>query len=220
MATKVVGGSEPVERREVDARGAEIRECDPLEPQVVAKGRVHAGQSGVFMAGSIALLVSAWGGIVPYVGPLFGYGGNGSGAWHWDLAHTVLALIPGAAGVLLALFVMAETRGIKMGRGRMSLATAGVLLMACGAWFAIGFLAWPVLTSGTSYFTAGSHLRLLADEIGYSIGTGIVLVVCGAFIDGWAARHQPRGAVVADRPARVEWTERIERAPGTVESGI
>jgi hypothetical protein len=174
---------------------------------------VRPGRFGLGVAAVVAILVSAWGGIVPYVGPLFGYSGDGSGAWAWNLAHGALALAPGILGVLLGFFVLAESRGVVVGRGRLSLATAGVLLMVCGAWFAIGPLAWPVLSNGSTYFVATSHLRVLADEVGYSIGTGLVLVICGAFVDGWASRHQRRAKVV---PRSV----RADAMTGRVESGI
>jgi hypothetical protein len=165
-----------------------------------ARARARLGRIGLGTAGVVAVVVSAWGGIVPYVGPLFGYSGDGSGSWHWNLAHAILALIPGVAGMLVGLFVLAESRGVTVGRGRLSLATAGTLLMACGAWFAIGPLAWPVISSGNSaYFVGGTHLSVLAYEVGYSIGTGIVLVICGAFVDGWASRHQPKATVVPRR---------------------
>jgi hypothetical protein len=166
------------------------------------------------MAGIVAMLVSVWGGIVPYVGPIFGYSGDGSGSWHWNLAHAVLGLVPGAVGLVLGFLILAESRGVMVGKGRISLATAGTLLMICGAWFVVGPFAWPVLASTGAYFAAGSHLRMLEYEIGYSIGTGIVLVVCGAFVDGWASRHQPRASL-----AREEFLP-AERAPETVETGI
>jgi hypothetical protein len=119
----------------------------------------------------------------------------------------VLALIPGALGVLLGFVVIGEARGAAVGRRRLTLATAGMLLVLCGAWFVIGPFAWPVLVSGGSYFAGGSPLRVLAYQIGYSIGTGTVLVACGAFVAGWAARPQPQlaapsePAVPEERPA-------------------
>jgi hypothetical protein len=181
-------------------REVTAEQSQETEERELVRARVRVGQVGIGLAGVIALLASAWGGIVPYVGPVLGYGIDGSGSWHWSLAHTVLSLVPGVAGVLLGLFVLAESRGISLGRGRLSLATAGLLLMVCGAWFAIGPLAWPVLSNGTGYFRAGTHLRFLADEVGSSIGVGIILVVCGAFIDGWASRHRPKSMVVTSEP--------------------
>lgn len=175
MSTSTIAGSDRVDRQEHEIRA-----------------RVHPAGFGLGAAGVVAVLVSAWGGIVPYVGPLFDYSGDGSGSWHWNLAHAVLALAPGILGVLLGVFVIAESRGVVVGKGRLTLATAGTLLMICGAWFAVGPLAWPILSNGSGYFVASTHLRVLAYEVGYSIGTGLILVVCGAFVDGWASRHQSK----------------------------
>ena len=159
--------------------------------------RVRPGRLGIGAAGCVAVLVSVWGGIVPYVGPLFNSSTDGFAAWRWNLAHTVLALLPGAAGALLGFFVLAESRDVTVRNGRMSLAaTAGVLLMVCGAWFAIGPLAWPVISSGGSYFVARSDLRILAYEVGFSIGTGIVLV-CAVPSSTAGLGHRPATAVSA-----------------------
>lgn len=199
MSTSAIAGGDRVERQEVGTR--EVRT------------RAHLGRVGIGTAGVVAVLVSIWGGIVPYVGPLFNYSGDGSGSWHWNLAHAVLALAPGVLGVLLGLFVIAESRGVVVGKGRLSLATAGTLLIVCGAWFAIGPLAWPVIDNGSGYFVASTHLRVLAYEVGYSIGTGLILVVCGAFVDGWASRHQPKATAVTAAPA-------TDSSSGPIESGV
>jgi hypothetical protein len=126
------------------------------------------------------------------------------------MPHAVLAVIPGAVGVFFGFVVLGEARGVVFGRGRITLAMAGTILMIVGAWFAIGPFAWPVLASTGPYFVSGSHMRVLAYELGYSIGVGIVLVVCGAFVDGWAARHQPRLTNLGD--SRAEPDPRESRA--------
>jgi hypothetical protein len=202
MSTSAIAGGDRVERQDVATR--EVRT------------RAHVGRLGIGTAGVVAVLVSAWGGIVPYVGPLFNYSGDGSGSWHWSLAHAVLALAPGVLGVLLGLFVIAESRGVVVGKGRLSLATAGTLLILCGAWFAVGPLAWPVIDNGSGYFVASTHLRVLAYEVGYSIGTGLMLVMCGAFVDGWAARHQPD----ATDATAVTSPSAADPSPGPIESGV
>lgn len=160
--------------------------------------RLRLGRVGLGTAGFVALLAAAWGGIVPYVGPLFGFSADGAGSWHWSLAHSLLFLAPGALGVLLGLFVIAESRGVVVGKGRLSLATAGTLLILCGAWFAIGTYAWPVLNNSGTYFANASHLRYLTYELGYSVGVGLVLVMCGGFVAGWASRHSPNSVMAAD----------------------
>jgi hypothetical protein len=168
------------------------------------RDRVGVGSVKLAVIGVVAIVTSAWGGIVPYVGPIFGFSADGSGSWYWNAAHAVLALIPGALGVFLGFVVMEEARGAAVGRRRMTLTIAGTLLALCGAWFAIGPFAWPALSSAVSYFGAGSHLRALAYIIGYGVGPGVVLVGCGAFVAGWAARPQPQLAAPAEPPITPE----------------
>lgn len=186
MTTGTLTGNESFGRSKVEPRDKSMR---------LRLGRVGLGTAGV-----VAVLASAWGGIVPYVGPIFGFSADGAGSWYWNLAHSVLALVPGAIGVLLGLFVIAESRGVTVGKGRLSLATAGTLLILCGAWFAVGPYAWPVLTNSGTYIAASTHTRFLTYELGYSVGVGLVLVMCGAFVAGWASRHSPQSAVVAETP--------------------
>ncbi len=178
-----------------------------------ARVRLRPRRSGLVVAGVVAVVVSAWGGVIPYLGPTFGFSGDGSGSWHWSLAHSVLALIPGAAGVLLGLFVIGAARRTAVNRGRLTLAMAGTLLMVCGAWFALGPLAWPVIYHGDVYFVmTASHLRFLGYEAGYAIGTGLIVFGCGGFVSGWASRHQRRESLPMAR------TEAVPSQP--VESGI
>ncbi len=224
MATRTIPEDPRVERRAADdpmvdarARGtAEPVAAEPVAAEPVYEGPAHVGRFGVATVGLIALLVSAWGGIVPYVGPLFGFSGDHSPAWQWNMSHTLLALIPGAAGVLLGFFVIGAARRTTVARGRLSLGTAGVLLMVCGAWFAIGPLAWPVLYHGDYFVHAVSPLRFLAYDVGYAIGTGLIVVGCGGFVSGWAWRHRGRAAMPAT--AAREDVVRNDAAP--VESAI
>ena len=211
MATRTTPEADRLERRSIDDPMVEARARGTVEPVGAEPEFATAprfGRIGIATAGLIAVLVSAWGGIVPFVGPIFGFSGDGSPSWHWSLSHSVLALIPGAAGVLLGLFVMGAARTNAASRGRLTLGMAGTLLMACGAWFAIGPLAWPVVYHGgdTYFVTSASHLRLLAYEVGYAIGVGLVRVGCGGFVNGWASRHQARttAAPAADVSAPVE----------------
>lgn len=190
MTTGTLTGSESFGRPKVDRH-------DPMM-------RLRLGRVGLGTVGVVVVLASAWGGIVPYVGALFGFSADGTGSWYWNSPHALLALVPGALGVVLGLFVIAESRGVTVGRGRLSLATAGTVLILCGAWFAIGPFAWPLLSSQGTYFAASSHMRLLTYELGYSVGVGLVLVMCGGFVAGWASRHSPKSAVIAEAPPVAE----------------
>ena len=150
----------------------------------------NVGHLGLGTVGVLLVGISAWGGIVPFVGPSFGYSADGAGSWHWSLTHATVSLAPGAIGVLIGLMIMARARGMVVGRGRFSLATAGLIALACGAWFAIAPWAWPVIENTRSYFVLATPQRLLANVSGYSLGPGVIVAACGAFFMGWATRHQ------------------------------
>jgi hypothetical protein len=168
----------------------------------LASGRTRSISLGA--VGVVALVVSAWGGIVPYVGPTFGFSGNGLGSWHWNLSQAVLALIPGAIGCLFAVSLMGRTAAGATLR-RVGLTGGGLLAIASGAWFVIGPLSWPVLVNGGHYFVASTPLGELEYQVGYALGPGLILAACGAFAIGWSARHDhPLGATGASATVRGE----------------
>jgi hypothetical protein len=152
--------------------------------------RVGVGRSGIGTVGVLTVLISAWGALIPFVGPAFGYRGDGTSSWHWSTTHLVLALVPGVVGFLMGLVILRGTSQAGIGRGRISLAVAGLIAMLCGAWFIIGPVAWPVLTTNGAYFASAAPLRSLAYQVGYGLGTGLILAVCGGYVMGWASRHQ------------------------------
>jgi hypothetical protein len=139
--------------------------------------------------GLLTIIISAWGGVVPYIGPGFGFSADGTSSWSWNLTHSVLALVPGAIGVLVGFSFLARVPADGIGRRQASLGTAGLIAVACGAWFAIGPLAWRVIDNVGPYFVSTTPLRQLADQAGYSLGPGLILGMCGAFAIGWATRH-------------------------------
>lgn len=131
-----------------------------------------------------ALLVAAWGGIAPYVGPIFGYSADGTSAWTWNLSHSLLALVPAIAAVLAALWVVARPPSFVAGRSRTALRVAGFVSLLAGAWFIFGPATWPVL-EGSGYFVGGSW-GLMMREIGFSFGPGILLAAFGGYAMGMA----------------------------------
>jgi hypothetical protein len=164
-----------------------------------ARNGVRSSSLSLATVGLIALIASAWGGIVAFVGPTFGFSADGAASWHWDLSHAVLALIPGALGCIAALTFLAPANANVTSR-RLGLSSAGIIGIASGAWFVVGPLAWPVLVNTHSYFVVASPLRALEYQIGYALGPGLILVMCSAFAMGWAARHnRPLEAMGASR---------------------
>ena len=137
------------------------------------------------VAGLLVVLLGAWGGIVPFLGPTFGYSADGAGSWYWDLAHAILSLVPGAAACLAGLLIMrgGGTKIFHLAVTRF----AGVLAVIAGAWFVIGALAWPVLYTVPSFFAPGTALTKLEYFIGYFGGAGCLLIALGAFVVGRSA---------------------------------
>jgi hypothetical protein len=146
------------------------------------------------MAGFVTLLLGAWAGVVAYIGPIFGFSGDGESSWTWNLSHSVLFLAPGGAAVLAGMLLMGEGRSSSPAR-RSILGFAGLLAAVCGAWLIIGPLAWPVL-HGSRVFVGASALRELTYWIGYALGPGALLLGLGSFVLG---RPRGSGAVAAHR---------------------
>ena len=61
---------------------------------------------GLGLIGFVVLLLGAWGGIVPYVGPTFGFRKGAGASWQWTTSHSLLWLAPGAAAFLAGLVLL------------------------------------------------------------------------------------------------------------------
>jgi hypothetical protein len=168
---------------------------------------IGVGHFGLGSMSFMLILAAAWGGIIPFVGPVFGYSADGAGSWHWTLTHAVMAVVPGALAVLMGLTVLGSTRAMVVGRGRISLAGAGLVTMACGAWFAVAPWAWPVVDNRHAFFVFASPLHQLADIAGYAVGPGLIIAACGAYFLGWAGRHQEIATATPVRTAVAPATE-------------
>ena len=141
----------------------------------------------LILGGFLALLLSAWAGIVPFVGPSFGFSPDGTASWTWNLAHALGALVPGAVGLLACLVIVVMARRPTGTLVPSRLVGAGYLIFLCGAWFAAVPVVWPVLVG--SYFHAASPSLTLAYWMGLAIGPGILLAAFGAFAMGRAGRE-------------------------------
>jgi hypothetical protein len=93
------------------------------------------------VSGALLVLLGAWGGLVPFVGPYFGYAYTPGGAWHFTLARLWLEVLPGAAVVLGGALVVVGARRLVAGGG-------AVLAALGGGWFLAGRavnMLWPHL---------------------------------------------------------------------------
>jgi hypothetical protein len=159
--------------------------------------RAHGAGTGIVTVGVVAIFISAWGALIPFVEPLFGYHVTGTPSWHWNAAHTLLAVVPGSVGIVVGFVVLWRANQVRVGGGRMGLVLAGLITMFCGAWFIVGPRAWPVISTHGTYFSSIAPLRTLLYQVGYAIGTGVILAVCGGYVLGWASRPQSRASAAA-----------------------
>ncbi len=190
----VEGKREPVEGTRVPfAAGSRV----PVEGTTRGRGL------GLGMVGLLILLAGAWAGIVPYVGPTFGYSSHGQPSWQWNLQHSLLYLIPGAVAVVAGLLIIAAAGRVARGHSRIGSGVVGVIVTACGAWLVLGPVVWPLFYS-SPVFTSGSAWDNFIYQLGYNLGPGLVLVLLSGIAMGVTALTGR--AVTAARPTAVRET--------------
>jgi|HubBroStandDraft_1064217.scaffolds.fasta_scaffold04454_3 hypothetical protein len=132
------------------------------------------------ISGLILVLLGAWGGLAPLIGPYFKFGFLPDQAWHYSTGRLYLSIVPGGV-VLLAGLVISVTKGRWLG-GTSALAAA-----LGGAWFIMGQSALLVLT-GSAYSVgspvSGSTDRLLLTSLACFAGLGTLIVFFAALALG------------------------------------
>jgi hypothetical protein len=133
-----------------------------------------------------ALVVSAWGGLAPFIGPAFGYTGAGGASFQWSLARAVLSVLPAIVGVAGALLVLGASGSWRLREGRASMRLGGLLALLAGVWFALGWAAWGPI-HGDSYLAGGTALRRFSYVVGIAVGPGVLIVAFGSLVFGFLA---------------------------------
>lgn len=137
-----------------------------------------ARSTGAF-SGLLIMLLGVWGGLIPFVGPYFNYSFGTNSTWHYTTDRLWLNILPGAVAVvggLLLLFAATRAAGI----------FGGWLVLAAGAWFAIGpavSLTWEHGAGPIGRPLFGSTRQML-ELVGYFYGLGALLVALSAFAIG------------------------------------
>jgi len=159
------------------------------------------------LTGGLLMLLGAWGALVPFVGPYFGYAYTPDRAWAYTTGRLWLSVLPGAAAVLGGFLVACTDRA----------AAPGAFLAAVGgAWFVVGqpvtafAVHDPSITPGTPVITIGAvfgpaTMRFL-ETLGFFYGLGVVILFLAALALGEvvvarmaAARFRDRMADAMDR---------------------
>ena len=146
--------------------------------------RVPRASATIAMGAFVALLLSAWAGIIPFIGPTFGFSADGTSSWTWNDAHTYGALVPGAVAFVACLMILACARRPAGMQSAGTLASSGAVVFLCGAWLAVFPVAWAVIR--VAYFQTASPTLTLEYWLGYAVGPGVLLAAFGAFVMGRA----------------------------------
>lgn len=109
--------------------------------------------------------VAAFGIIIPFVGPLFGFGMGPAPAWAVTSGRVIRHVIPG--------IVVIAGAGMLISRSRLLRRLGAALAIVAGGWFASA----PFLLSSEGTLA-------LARRLVYHTGTGFVLVVVAAYAMG------------------------------------
>ena len=151
-------------------------------------------------SGVMLVLLGAWGGLIPFIGPYFHYAYTPDKAWVYTTGRLWLEILPGAATVLGGLLVL--------GSARRHTAVFGAFLAALGgAWFVVGNLVSTLWNSGTPQagVPAGTGLtRLAAENLGFFTGLGVLIVFFAALALGRFAVVGVRETAIAERATLAE----------------
>jgi hypothetical protein len=147
--------------------------------------------------GFLLILLGAWGGIVPFIGPLIGLNYMADAAWTFTWAKFWLEVLPGAAvliGGLGLISTAARAGGVLWGW----LAALG------GAWFILGLTVSQLWTGGKGEFAAPAATTVAGrtiEEIVFFYGVGAVIVfLAGVALGRFTVRPRYDAAVQTVEP--------------------
>jgi hypothetical protein len=154
----------------------------------------------------LVVLLGIWGGLVPFIGPYFGFGA-GPGAWTWNRPFATLDVAAAAgavAGGLLMLIAM-RSRLARLG---------GLLAVAGGMWFVLGPVFQPLWhQAGLAVDTTGPTWMQVAKIVGYHDGPGLLITLLAGYALGLMGQlRRTAVATPVAPPAPVTTTEVHEAA--------
>jgi hypothetical protein len=168
-------------------------------------GDFMAGQSLAYrgrVIGVLLILLGAWGGLVPFVGPYFDFAYTPDRAWAYTSGRLWLSIVPAVAVLLGGLLVLASDRAAALGA---FLAALG------GAWFVIGPLVTAFVLPGhgiTPGSPAPGHGALFGpttmrflEQLGFFYGVGVVILFFAAV---------SLGEVIVARMAARRYAQRVD----------
>jgi hypothetical protein len=128
------------------------------------------------VSGLALVLLGIWGGIIPFIGPIFSFAYTPDVAWHYTMGRLWLEILPAVATVLGGLILLGSA-------SRVAIQFGAWLAAAAGAWFVVGQLLSRLWTGGApaAGVPAGtSTLEIVLEQIAFFAGLGVVIVFFAA----------------------------------------
>jgi len=172
-------------------------------------GMLRVPRSRGALSGVLLVLLGAWGGLIPFIGPHFHYAYTPDTTWTYTQGRLWLEILPGAATLLGGLIVLAnKIRPVAM--------LGGWLAALGGGWFAVGgvlsglWMKGGATATGTGTPVGGTVARVV-EQIGFFTGLGVVIVFLAALALG-------RLAVVGVKDAKLAAREKEVSAPASADT--
>jgi hypothetical protein len=159
--------------------------------------RLHMPRSRGAASGLLIVILGLWGGLVPFVGPAFGYAFTPDATWQWTDGRLFLEVIPAAATVLGGLAMMGSS-------SRVSGSFGAWLAAAGGAWFVVGQWVSTLWNGGVMQAgepAATTDRGQVAEWLGFFLALGVVIVFLAAMALGRMSLVSVRDARFARRRA-------------------
>lgn len=147
------------------------------------------------ITGLLLVLLGAWGALIPFVGPRFGFAYTPDTEWTWTAARGWLEVFPGVTTIVGGLLLM--------GSGNRATAMFGGWLAAFGgAWFVVGrALASPLRIGDIGHPVASTDIKRALLEISYFSGLGALIVFLAGGILARVSVRLARDVEAAPVPA-------------------
>jgi hypothetical protein len=160
-------------------------------------GMLRVPRSRGALSGILLVLLGAWGGLVPFVGPSFHYAYTPDTNWTYTSGRLWLEILPGAAALLGGLIVLTS-------RNRPVAIFGAWLAALSGAWFALGSVLSTLWTTGgasSAGTPVGGPTARVLEQVGFFTGLGAAIVFLAALALGRFTVFGVREAKLAEREA-------------------
>lgn len=154
-------------------------------------GMAQIPRSRGTLCGVLLVLLGAWGGLAPFIGPYLHFGFTPDKAWGYTSGRLYLSALPGGAALIGGLLVL-TTRSRAVG------ILSGLLAALGGAWFVVGYATVvDVLKNSTispgaglapgstaGIVAGGTVLRTYLEQVSFFAGLGVLIIFLAALAMG------------------------------------